>query len=76
MATIFAWSGALGKRGEMDGNDALCYFSKKLEKATIDTIEGGVMTGDLAVMTGGQYKGVDTAAFLRAVRANLEKALA
>ena len=76
VATIFAWTGALGKRGELDGNAALSDFAKSLEKATIDTIEGGVMTGDLAVMTGGKYKGVDTMTFLKAIRANLEAALA
>ena len=76
VATIFAWTGALGKRGELDGNAALSDFAKSLEKATIDTIEGGVMTGDLAVMTGGQYRGVDTVTFLKAIRANLEASLA
>ena len=55
---------------------ALSAFAKALEKATIDTIEGGVMTGDLAVMTGGRYKGVDTMTFLKAIRTNLEAALA
>lgn len=47
VATIFAWTGALNKRGEMDGLPKLCDFAKKLEKATIDTIESGFMTGDL-----------------------------
>lgn len=47
VATIFAWTGALAKRGELDGNAALCAFAKKLEKATISTIEEGYMTGDL-----------------------------
>ncbi len=46
-ATIFAWTGALAKRGELDGNEALCQFAKKIEKATVDTIESGFMTGDL-----------------------------
>ena len=48
VATIFAWSGALRKRGELDNNKALVDFANKLEKATIDTIESGKMTGDLA----------------------------
>ena len=48
VATIFAWSGALRKRGEFDGNQDLIAFANKLEKATIDTIEGGVMTKDLS----------------------------
>ncbi|MCD7729625.1 MAG: NADP-dependent isocitrate dehydrogenase [Clostridia bacterium] len=47
VATIWAWTGALNKRGELDGNTALCAFAKKLERATIDTIESGKMTGDL-----------------------------
>lgn len=47
VATIFAWTGALDKRGELDGTPELCAFAKRLEKATIDTIEAGEMTGDL-----------------------------
>lgn len=47
VATIFAWTGALAKRGELDGNEELVAFAKKLEKATIETIENGEMTGDL-----------------------------
>ena len=51
VATIFAWSGALRKRGEMDSNPQLMEFADKLEKATIDTIEEGKMTKDLALIT-------------------------
>ena len=51
VATIFAWTGALRKRGEMDGNKELMAFADKLEKATIDTIESGKMTKDLALIT-------------------------
>ena len=51
VATIFAWTGALRKRGEMDGNQELMDFADKLEKATIDTIESGNMTKDLALIT-------------------------
>ena len=47
VATIWAWTGALKKRGELDANIALSDFAEKLEKATIDTIESGLMTGDL-----------------------------
>ena len=50
VATIFAWTGALAKRGELDGTQDLVDFAKKLEKATLDTIESGVMTGDLALL--------------------------
>ena len=51
VATIFAWTGALRKRGELDGNEALAAFADKLEKATLQTIEGGSMTKDLALIT-------------------------
>ena len=51
VATIFAWTGALAKRGEMDGNQALIDFAAKLEQATLQTIESGKMTGDLALIT-------------------------
>ena len=51
VATIFAWSGALRKRGELDNNPALMEFADRLEKATIDTIESGKMTKDLALIT-------------------------
>ena len=51
VATIFAWSGALRKRGELDGLPELVDFANRLEKATIDTIEAGEMTGDLARIT-------------------------
>ena len=51
VATIFAWTGALRKRGELDGLDELIDFAAKLEKATIDTIEAGKMTKDLALIT-------------------------
>ena len=51
VATIFAWTGALRKRGELDENAELMEFADKLEKATIDTIESGEMTKDLALIT-------------------------
>ena len=51
VATIFAWTGALRKRGELDGNKDLMDFADRLEKATIDTIENGEMTKDLALIT-------------------------
>ena len=51
VATIFAWTGALCKRGELDGNQELMDFADRLEKATIDTIESGKMTKDLALIT-------------------------
>ena len=73
VATIFAWSGALGKRGELDGNAPLRDFAARLEKAVLDTIEGGVMTGDLASLCrDDDVRAVDTEGFLRAVRNRLE----
>ena len=51
VATIFAWTGALRKRGELDGNKELMEFADRLEKATLDTIEEGEMTKDLALIT-------------------------
>jgi isocitrate dehydrogenase len=77
MATIFAWSGALRKRGELDGIPALVSFSDKLERACIDTIEAGEMTGDLALLWEGDApaKKLNSLAFLQAVRGRLEKSL-
>ena len=57
VATIWAWTGALAKRGELDGNKPLTDFAKKLERATIETIESGYMTGDLIPMF--NLKGVE-----------------
>ena len=76
VATIFAWTGALRKRGSLDGIPELCTFADKLEKATIDTIEGGLMTGDLArITTLENAKSVDSEGFIKAIRATLEKSL-
>ena len=72
VATIFAWTGALRKRGELDGLKDLSAFADRLEKAVIDTIEGGVMTGDLALIYEGEAKAVSSRAFLSAVRERLE----
>ncbi|MCR5324794.1 MAG: NADP-dependent isocitrate dehydrogenase [Lachnospiraceae bacterium] len=76
VATIYAWTGALRKRGELDGINELCDFADKLEKAVIDTIESGVMTGDLAAISTleGAHK-VSTEEFISAIKANLEKML-
>ncbi len=76
VATLFAWTGALRKRGELDGNTALSNFSEKLEQATLDTIGNGIMTGDLAAMsTLPEIKKVDTEGFLFAVKETLLKLL-
>lgn len=77
MATIFAWTGALAKRGELDGNEALVKFAKTLEAACLDTLASGVMTKDLCGLAEGvETKPVDSLEFIRAIRANLEAKLA
>ena len=74
VATLFAWTGALRKRGEMDCLDDLIKFADNLEKATIQTIEEGVMTGDLAALSTLENKQkVDTEEFLLAVNERLQK---
>ncbi len=76
VATIFAWSGALRKRGELDNIEALVSFADALERATIDTIESGKMTGDLALIsTLPNIEKLDSKGFILAVRENLEKLL-
>lgn len=76
VATIYAWTGALKKRGEMDGNKELCDFADKLENAVITTIESGVMTGDLAsVSTLPDAHKVGTEEFIAEIRKNLEKSM-
>ena len=73
VATIFAWSGALNKRGELDGNRQLSDFAKNLEKSVLDTINSGTMTGDLALLCPDpDVKKVTTVEFIKAVRKNLE----
>lgn len=71
MATLFAWTGALKKRGELDGIPGLVQFAGNLEQAAIDTIEEGIMTKDLALLAEGDKKTVNTAEFLQAVHARL-----
>ncbi|MGN1117442.1 MAG: NADP-dependent isocitrate dehydrogenase, partial [Acutalibacteraceae bacterium] len=74
IATIFAWSGALRKRGELDGNNELMKYADNLEKASIDTIESGVMTKDLAVLWEGEKPtAVTTDEFIKAIADRLHK---
>lgn len=73
VATIFAWSGALRKRGELDGNTDLCLFADRLEQATLTTIEKGEMTKDLALITSIKNPSVlNSREFILAVRKNLD----
>ncbi|MDU3411532.1 NADP-dependent isocitrate dehydrogenase [Clostridium sp.] len=72
MATIFAWSGALRKRGELDGNKELMDFADKLEKASTQTIEEGIMTKDLASLASMEnVKAVNSEEFIKAIRERL-----
>ena len=77
VATLFAWTGALRKRGELDNLPELMNFADKLEKATIDTIEDGIMTGDLyAISTLENKKKVNSEDFLLAINEHLAASLA
>ena len=74
VATIFAWTGALRKRGELDKLPELCAFADKLEKATLDTIEGGRMTKDLALITElTDVTVLNSQDFIKAIRETMEK---
>jgi isocitrate dehydrogenase len=73
VATIFAWSGALRKRGELDKLQDLIDFADKLEKATVSTIESGNMTKDLALITTLDSPNVlNSLEFIQAIRRTLE----
>ena len=78
MATIYAWSGALRKRGELDGLSDLVNFADQLEAACIDTLNDGIMTKDLVglVIEGTNVTAVNSAAFISAIRERLERRLA
>ena len=80
MATIFAWTGALIKRGEIDGIESLMAFADNMEKACLDTIEDGIMTKDLSSLVDGgvtqsgkSVKSVDTSTFLKAIKAKYQE---
>ena len=76
MATLFAWTGALRKRGELDNTPELVDFANKLEQASIQTIEDGVMTGDLYALSSLENKRtVDTETFLQEINNRLVKLL-
>ena len=74
IATIFAWTGALRKRGELDGSKELMAFADKLEKASLDVIESGRMTKDLVgLWQGSEAVALSTEEFIKAIRAEMEK---
>lgn len=73
VATIFAWSGALRKRGDLDKNPELAQFADRLEEAVLKTIESGRMTGDLAAIFSEEAEVLDSEGFILAVRERLEE---
>ena len=75
ISTIYAWSGALRKRGEFDKLDDLVLFADKLEEACIDTLNKGVMTKDLVglVKEGTPTKAVNSLEFIQEIRKNLQQ---
>ena len=76
VATLFAWTGAFRKRGEMDNIPELIHYADALEKATVRTIEEGVMTGDLAALSSIENKKkVDTETFLKEIEKRLREEL-
>jgi isocitrate dehydrogenase len=75
-ASIFAWTRGLAHRAKLDDNPALLDFAKTLEKVTVDTIESGAMTKDLAVLVGPEQKWLSTQGFLDRIDQNLQRAMA
>lgn len=75
-ASIYAWTGGLKHRAKLDGNDKLAKFADTLEKVTVQTIEEGKMTKDLAVLVGPDQSWLTTEGFIDAVDKNLQKAMA
>ena len=76
IASIFAWTRGLQHRGKLDGNEALIKYALTLEKVTVDTVEAGQMTKDLALLVGPEQKFLTTEGFLDAVQKNTEAAMA
>ena len=76
IASIFAWTGGLKHRADLDGTPEVRHFAKTLEKAIVDTVEGGQMTKDLAMLIGPDEPWLDTDGFMNALDENLAKALA
>ncbi len=76
IASIYAWTGGLRHRAKLDGNDALATFAETLERVTVETVEAGFMTKDLALLVGPEQKWLTTQGFLDKIDENLDKALA
>jgi isocitrate dehydrogenase len=76
VASIYAWTGGLKHRAKLDENAPLAHFADTLERVTVETVEEGFMTKDLALLVGPDQKWLTTTGFLKKVDANLQKALA
>ena len=75
-ASIFAWTGGLKHRAQLDGNGELAGFAETLERVAVDTIESGFMTKDLALLVGAEQRWLSTTGFLDKIDDNLRKAMA
>ena len=75
IASIFAWTGGLKHRAKLDGNAELMRFAETLEKVTVDTVESGFMTKDLALLVGPDQRWLTTQGFLTKIEENLNKAM-
>jgi isocitrate dehydrogenase len=76
VASIFAWARALAHRAKLDDNADLAKFAATLEKVTVDTVEAGFMTKDLALLVGPDQRWLSTTGYLDKVDENLKKAMA
>ncbi|HEY4862463.1 MAG TPA: NADP-dependent isocitrate dehydrogenase [Xanthobacteraceae bacterium] len=76
VASIYAWTRGLAHRAKLDGNPELARFASTLEKVTVDTVEAGFMTKDLALLVGADQRWLSTTGFLDKVDANLKQAMA
>ncbi len=76
VASIYAWTGGLKHRAKLDDNAALLHFAETLEKVTVDTVESGFMTKDLALLVGPDQKWLTTVGYLEKIDQNLQAALA
>jgi len=76
IASIYAWTGGLKHRAKLDGNDALREFAETLERVTVETVEAGWMTKDLALLVGPDQSWLTTEGFLEKIDGNLNRALA
>jgi isocitrate dehydrogenase len=74
IASIFAWTGGLRHRGKLDATPDVVGFADRLERVCIETVEGGAMTKDLALLVGPEQEWLTTEAFLAALDSNLQRA--